>query len=529
VHRFFARNRLMPDNLENTSTDTLTAQTLRGIRWTYLSTFLNAGLQVFITAVLARLLAPEAFGLVVMASLVLRFGQHFAQMGIGQAIVQRLKLTDDHVSAGFWTSTLIGGTFALMVWFAAPLGAAAFDAHQLTDVLRIMGLSFFVSGLSLTALGLLRRRMQFRAIAIAEISAYVLGYAGVGITMAFTGFGVWSLVAAALAQSTLAAIVYNCLARPRIKPVFRRHPYKELLGFGSQVSAISFLEFLNSNLDTIVAGRMAGATPLGYYSRALSLTGLPMGYMSTSLSRVLYPSLSKVQNDRARVRRAYLSIITIFAGFGLPTALGMSGAAREIILVLYGDRWAESIPVMRVVAIAAGLAMLSHFGGITLEAVARLRDKLVMRAGQLVFFALALLGLGRFGLVGYALAFASSEAVLHAAMALRVSAFAGISRTQLLQAYWPGALGGGLLFGCLYGESRLGTALAIPVLGVLAAQIVTGLVVLCVVVLRFGDGRLFAVLDERIRPTLEQPRLRRALDIAYAMSAAKAHPETEAP
>lgn len=503
---------------DNGSSATLTAQTLRGAKWTYLATFLNAGLQVIITAVLARLLAPEAFGLVAMGSLVLRFGQYFAQMGIGQALVQRRNLTDDHVRAGFSTSAAVGAVFAAAVWFGAPLAAAAFDAPRLTNVVRVMGLSFFISGLSLTALGLLRREMRFRGIAVAEVSAYVVGYAAVGITMAFTGFGVWSLVAAALSQAAIAAAVYNALARPHIRPVFKRRPYTELLGFGSQVSVITFLEFVNANLDTMVVGRVRGATPLGYYSRALSLTGMPMYYMSTSLTRVLYPSMSRVQDDRARLGRAYLSIIAVLAGVGLPVALGMSGASREIILVLYGAKWAAAIPVMRVVAIAAGLAMLSHLGGVLLEAAAQLKDKLLMRAGQLALFAAALFGLGRFGLVGYAFAFALSEAVLHGLMAWRVALFADISAGDLARAYWPGALGGLLLFGCLYGESRLAVAWSAPAPAILAIQVVTGVVILALVVLRFGHGRVFAVLDERIGPTIKRQGLRRAFDIARAIS-----------
>jgi len=345
-----------------------------------------------------------------------------------------------------------------------------------------------------------------------------VGYAAVGITMAFTGFGVWSLVAAALSQAAIAAAVYNALARPHIRPVFKRRPYTELLGFGSRVSVITFLEFVNANLDTMVVGRVRGATPLGYYSRALSLTGMPMYYMSTSLTRVLYPSMSRVQDDRARLGRAYLSIIAVLAGVGLPVALGMSGASREIILVLYGAKWAAAIPVMRVVAIAAGLAMLSHLGGVLLEAAAQLKDKLLMRAGQLALFAAALFGLGRFGLVGYAFAFALSEAVLHGLMAWRVALFADISAGDLARAYWPGALGGLLLFGCLYGESRLAVAWSAPAPAILAIQVVTGVVILALVVLRFGHGRVFAVLDERIGPTIKRQGLRRAFDIARAIS-----------
>jgi lipopolysaccharide exporter len=277
----------------------------------------------------------------------------------------------------------------------------------------------------------------------------------------------------------------------------------------------------------MLVGRLRGATPLGFYTRALNLTSLPMYYMSTSLSRVIYPSMSRVQADQARMRGAYLSVLTFFAGFGLPIVLGMSGAAREIITVLYGGKWADSIPVMRVVAIAAGLAMLSHFGGIVLEACARLKEKLMMRLGQLVLFGAALFAFARFGLVGFAVAFVLSETVFHAAVAWRVAVLAGISARRLGQAYWPGGVGGIVLCACAYGESLLGTWVAMPVLGVLAVQIVTGVVVMALVILRLGHGRLFSVLDERVRPTLKRRFPKRLFALAASLSASA--PKTGVP
>jgi|WetSurMetagenome_2_1015567.scaffolds.fasta_scaffold25133_2 lipopolysaccharide exporter len=506
----------------------LTAQTLRGVKWTYLSTFVNAGLQIVVTAVLARILAPDAFGLVVMANLVLRFGQYFAQMGLGQAIVQRSQLTQEHVRAAFWASVLIGTLFSGVTWVGAPLAAAAFDSPELTKVLAFMGLSFLLVSLQVTPLGLLRRQMRFRGVAVADISAYVIGYGCVGVLTALSHWGVWSLVAAALVQTAVSTLVCTLLTRPNVRPLVRWAPYRQLLGFGSRVSVITFLEFLNANLDTIVVGRMRGADLLGYYSRALNLISMPMYYMSTSLSRVLYPSVARVQDDRARVSKAYLDILTVFAGFGLPIALGMSGAAREIILVLYGSKWTASIPVMRLAAVASVLAMLSHFGGIVLEATARLRDKLAMRSAQLAIFACALIGLGRIGLVGYALAFALSELFLHIAMAWRIGVFTGVRRIRLAQAYGPGAMGGALLLICTYGESYIGTSFNLPVVGILGAQLVTGVAVMTVVVLRFAHGRLFAVVDERLKPVVKSRLLTRVLSVARSLSAAKDISPTEA-
>lgn len=478
--------------------ENLTAKTLRAVKWTYLSTFLNAGLQVLVTAVLARLVAPEAFGLVAMGSLVLRFGQYFAQMGVGQAIVQRQELRQEHLQAGFWASVIIGAVFSAAAWFGAPLGAAAFNSPRLTEVLRVMGLIFFLNGTSSLPLGILRREMRFREIALADVGTYAVGYAGVGVGAAVAGLGVWSLVLAALCQAGLNSLAYNLLQRPVLTPILRWRPYRELLGFGSMVSIVSFVEFINSNLDNMTVGRFAGSSALGYYSRALSLTGLPMYYISTSLSRVLFPSFSRVQEQTGRLRNAYLGVTTVFAALGLPLALGMSGAAREIILVLLGSRWEPAVPVMRLAAMASGVAMLSHFGGVTLEATARLRDKLLMRAGQFVLFGTALFSLRGLGLPGYALAFALSEVSYHLAQMLRIATLFDVPWRELGRAYWPGLWGGAAAFACLALESRLGMDLKLWPVVVLVVQILSGVLILTVVVFRIGYGRVFGVLHSRL-------------------------------
>lgn len=475
----------------------LTSKTIHAAKWTYLSTFITAALQIVVTAVLARLVAPEAFGLIAMSTLVLRFGQYFAQMGVGQAIVQRPELRPDHASAGFWSSVVIGALFTSLAWMLTPLASHAFGDPALIPVLRWMSLSFMISGTSTTSFALLRRTMRFKAIAATEIVAYVAGYGG-ALALAAGGAGVWALVFAGLCQTTVASLFYNVLAHPRLVPVMRWQPYRELLGFGTAVSFISFLEFLNSNLDTMVVGRMAGAANLGYYTRALSLTGLPMQYMSTSLSKVLLPSFSRAQDDADRISRAYLTVITVFAGIGVPVGLGMSGAAREIVAVLLGPNWAASVPVMRIVAIASVAGMLSHFGGILLEATARLKQKMVLRVGQLLLFATMLFALGRFGLVGFASAFAISEATQLVAQTAVIQRALPLPASSLLRAYRPGLAGGVLAAALLYAESLAGAAMRAPAGVVLVAQVLTGVLVLLGITMYVDRGMLYREIRGRM-------------------------------
>lgn len=517
------QNRSISSDESGTQEQTsLTAQTLRGATWTYLSTLINAGLQVLVTAILARLLAPEAFGLIVMASLVLKFAQFFAQLGITQAIVQRRSVTREHVRAGFCISILVGALFAILVWFSAPVVATAFGSRELGEVLRIMGLSFFITGLSATASSILIRDMRFRSIALTNVAAYTLGYAAVGVVTAFLGWGVWSLVAAALTQSLLVCAGYNLLGRPAAKPIAKWRPYRELLLFGSTLSLAQFVEFVTNNLDLIVVGRVSGSAALGYYSRALNLTAWPMYYMSWSLSQVLFPSFSRVQHDTPKVSRTYTSLIAVFAGIGLPVALGLSGAAREVVHVLLGPQWDPAIPVVRVMGVASGAITLSRFGVVVLQATARLRERLALRVGQLALFAVLLLVLARFGLVGYATAFAASETAFHIALAARLAKSYRMTLRQVLQAYWPGLVGAAVVFSLCILESWLGRLASLPSAAVFAIQLVTGMAVLGWVVLRARDGHIFRILRALVEDLVHHPVLRRMLGWLSALSSSKA-------
>jgi len=477
--------------------ESLTVQTLRGARWSYLSTLVNAALQILVTAILARLLVPAAFGLVAMAGLVLRLGLYFAQMGVGQAIVQREVLTRDHVRAGEWASILIGVTFAGLVWFAAPLISAVFGTVELVDLIRIMGVSFVLTGTSSVPRALLRRSMRFGAIAFADIVSYVVGYAAVGVALALTHHGVWSLVAAALCQSALSSILCNGLARPSIVPVLSWRPYRDLLGFGSRVSLISFLEFVTGSTDTLLVGRLSGATSLGLYSRAFNLAGLPMEYLGSSLGQVLLPSFSRIQRESARLGQVYLSVVTVFAGIGVPVALGMSGAARDIVAVLLGPAWAGAVPVMRIATLASSAAMLTAFAGVTLEATAHLREKLVLRLVQLPVLAALLFALGRFGLSGFAAACVISEVGLHVFTAWWLGSLLRIPIRDHLGAYYPGIACGAVIWVALYAESELGLCAGIPSYLVLCAQLLSGALILGMLGLRLGDKRVLRTVLSR--------------------------------
>jgi lipopolysaccharide exporter len=479
--------------------DSLTAHTVHGLKWTYASTAVTFILQIGITAVLARLLTPGAFGTVAMAGVFLSFGQYFAQLGVGQAVVQRRTLSADDFHAAFTSSALLGVAFCALFIALAPLSAALFPhTPGVVAIARVLSFTFVIGGLKATTQGLLQRGMAFRAIALTEIGSYVLGYAVIGVGMAAAGFGAWSLVLAALAQGLLAVVAFAVLCRNEIGIGFRRKSLRSLYSFGGRVSLIGFAEFIGGNLDTLWAGHNLGARATGFYTRATNLATVPLYYFSVSLSRVLLPAYSRIQAQRERLKATYLVTITVMGAIMMTVSWGVAGAAHEIVFVLLGARWAPSVPVLAILALAAPFSLLTHFGAIICEATATLNAKIAVTLARIVWLSVLLVALARFGVVGIATAFALSELITHLAYLLVMKRLLKFGMDDLQRAYLVGLLAGVVTGLALFGLHLALGALDWPPAVVLALQVALGSACLVITTTKARDGLVWREIRRRL-------------------------------
>ena len=380
------RRQVLKIDMFSSMSGTLTSSTLHGLKWSYASNLTIGFLQIGLTAVLARLLEPKAFGLVAMAGVVLRFGSYFAQMGMGRAIVQKHTLTAEDVRVAFTFSTGLSLLFFFLFWLGTPIATWSFDMPELSSLLPVLAFSFVLTGISTTAVGLLRREFNFRLLGLAEILGYVLGYGFVGIFAALSGAGAWSLVYASLTQSAVLAFLALGFTRHEVKPLFSWKRARALLSFGGKISVIGFLEFIGSNLDVLAIGKVLGATSLGLYNRAYMLVNVPMQYLSRSLSRVLLTSFSKIQNEQERVEQSFRMAMLFMGALLFPLCFGIVGGAREIVLAILGEQWTDSIPILRILALSTPFMLLSHVEAVLLEATAKLKIKVYVQLANILVF-----------------------------------------------------------------------------------------------------------------------------------------------
>jgi O-antigen/teichoic acid export membrane protein len=422
-----------PSDIATRPAASLSSQTLHGLKWSYGAAIVTALLQIVSAAILARLVAPAAYGLVAIAGVVLRFGSYFSQMGIGPAMIQKQDLSNDDIQAGFTSAVMLGLVFFAGIYVLAPLAVLIFNDSDVILVVRWMALDLLFVGLSTTAVSLLQRRLEFRILALADIISFAVSTLAIGIPLAYLGFGVWSLVISSLAQGLILAVFVYWKCRHPVRLSFRWASHKALLMFGSRLSVIRFLEFITTNIDTVLIGHSLGAVPLGLYNRASLLVSVPAQSFSTSLLRVLFPALSRIQTDRSRLEEVY-SAGVLFLGVGLCIfALAISASAQEIVLVILGDRWVEVIPTLQIFAIGVPINLLLSFDGVICDATANLGIKLRITIVRLVLFLGLWLVFVSLGLVGFAWAFVLSQVASYTIYTVVVMRIIGLSRRPVLE------------------------------------------------------------------------------------------------
>ncbi len=476
----------------------LTQQTVGGLRWTFTATAATLVMQLAYTAVMGRLLEPRLFGLVASAQIVLQFGTYFSEMGLGQALIQKEELEDDEVRAAFTSSLLLGGMITAGIFFAAPALSVLFSTPDVVPVARALAFSLLLTAVGLTSANLLRRQLRFKVIAIIDIASYVVAYMIVGLVLALTGFGVWSLVAASLTQVGLRAIASMAMARHGYRPLLAIKRLRSLYSVGGRISVISGLEYIGQAIIVVIIGRNAGQGPLGQYNRATLLIDLPLQNLTFGLAGVLFPTISRVQGDTARVRRAYLQSVRIVAAVLIPLGAGVAVAAPQIVEVVLGDQWGTAALLLPALAGASCLAALSFFGGITSEALGALNTKMALQATYVVVLVAGLLAVPSDRIVLFALVLMAAELVRLIAYAGFMSRLLQIPLADQLRTFLPPVVAAVAVAAAIkavtLGVTSVGTILPV----VFLTQVVTGAAVLGLMATHGPLRRIRAELRDRI-------------------------------
>lgn len=379
--------------------DGLRGKATQSIGWIVLERWTSRLLSLVVIAVLTRLLSPEAFGLVAMATVVTAILQVFVDAGFVTVLVQKKDLSPKDSSTAFWTSLGLSIVLYGALFFAAPLLSLLFNEPDLTNVLRVLGLGLPIWSLAQVPAALLERSFGFRSLAIRQVIGAVCG-AAAAIPVAFAGGGVWALVAQVLVTNAASVVVLWSSTPWRPRWEFSLTSLRSMWAMGTRVIGIGLLDALQQNIDKLIVGAAFSAQELGYYFLAQRIGTILIELVTTVMSRVTLTTFSKVQDDLPRLNRIFLQMTFASAAIGVPMFGLVAVLAAQIVPFAFGPGWEATVPIMWILAGGWAFGAVMYFDRNAFLAIGRANVALSVAVLQNVVgvaLVFALLPLGIFG------------------------------------------------------------------------------------------------------------------------------------
>lgn len=380
---------------------TIIQRAAHGVGWNYIS-FGSGKVLVFVTtAILARLLTKEEFGIIGFATLAITYLSIVKDMGLGASLIQRRGNVDKISNTVFSLNLLTGFSLTLFIYIIAPLVSEFFREPLVLPILRWLGLTFMINAFGSIHVVLLQRNLDFRRRLIPDLGRSL--FKGVfSIIFALTGAGVWALVYGQLIGALTSVVLAWAIFPWRPKLSIDWTEAAALFKYGFSVIGIDGLAIINDNLDYLLVGRIFGSAALGIYSLAYRLPELLMINFLWVIGAVVFPAYSAVQTQPKEMREIFLITFRIVEILIVPLCLGLVITADPLVRVAFGKQWLDIIPILRVLAVYAWVLSVGfHVGGIY-KAIGRLDISVKLSVATLVLLIPALLVGSNFGLIGIA-------------------------------------------------------------------------------------------------------------------------------
>lgn len=327
----------------------LKQKTVSGLLWSFIDQFANQGISFVVGILLARLLSPREFGLIGMITVFIAISESFINSGFSNALIRKKDATNTDYSTVFYFNLAAGLVFFLILFASAPAIASFFHEPELKAIVQVLGLILIIDSLTVTQKTILVKRVDFKLQARISIIAS-MGSGIIALVLAFSGFGVWSLVIQRISRQTINSLFLWLWNRWRPMPVFSRESFKELFGFGSKLLASGLIDTLYKNIYYLVIGKYFSAQDLGYYTRANEFKNIPSQHLNGMISRVSYPVLASMQDDVPRLKANYKKLIRSMMFITFTLMMGMAAVAEPMVITLIGEKWKSSITYLQMLA-----------------------------------------------------------------------------------------------------------------------------------------------------------------------------------
>jgi len=341
--------------------DHLKTQAVSGVKWSGVSMGVVTTLRFITLAILARLLFPADFGLMGMIMVVIGFAQAFADMGLSNAIIQRQDVPENHLSSFFWINVFIGILLFICILLIRPLVVIYFKEARLSNLLIFAAFIILITPAVQIFIPLLKKELKIKTLSKIEIAGMVV-YSVSAIGLALAKFGVLSLILGQLNRSLFTIgilfFIFRKIWLPRFH--FSIKEIKSYLSFGFFQMGERVINYLSANIDYIIIGRLLGPTALGFYTLAYQIVIFPLTRINPVITKVAFPTFSKIQDDNPRMRKGYCKVINYISVLTFPVLAGMLMVAPEFIRLVYGAKWEPSIIILQILCLVGVFKSLGN-------------------------------------------------------------------------------------------------------------------------------------------------------------------------
>lgn len=375
-------------------------QTLSGLLWTFIDTFVLRGLSFISTIILARWLGPEEFGLIGMIAVFIAIGSTIADSGMSASLIRMKNPDERDFSTVFVLNLLLSSIFFVLIFFLAPDIAKFYNQESLTSLVRVYSLSFIIGAFSAVQLAILNVRMEFKRIMKQNMPGTIVGVL-VGITLGYLDYGVWSIVFMYLTTQLIQSLVLWTASSWRPSLHFSTDRARYHFGFGYKLMLSGLLNTVFQNVYNIIIGRFYSVRDLGYFERSKSFNDYPVTILTTVMSKVTYPLLSSIQADKDRISLVYRRIMRISFFVTCPLMFGAAAVARPLFLIVLGQEWLAAVPYFQILCLASifypihafNLNVFKVYGKSDLFLKLEILKKILIIVGLVIGFQFGIIGL----------------------------------------------------------------------------------------------------------------------------------------
>ena len=342
---------------EGIDNQNLKEKTAQGLFWAFLSSGGMQLLNLIIGIFLARLLSPGEYGIVGMLAIFTLLAGNLQDSGFGVALVNIKDIKHNDYNSVFWFNVGISLLLYLILYLCAPLIASFFHQPCLVSLSRFVFLGFIIASLCISPNAMLVRNLKMKEKAITSLSALLIS-GTVAVVMALKGFSYWSLATQQVLYNVI--ICFGRYYYTRWHPTFKVDftPVKQMFSFSYKVLITAILTTINNNVLTVIFGRLFPAQAVGNFTQANKWNIMANQLVTNTVAQVAQPVLTRVGDDNERQRRVFGKMLRFTAFMAFPAMFGLALVAPQLIIATIGEKWAESIPLLRLLCISGAFIPL---------------------------------------------------------------------------------------------------------------------------------------------------------------------------